>query len=246
MGEKTRIKKDKSEKLAVRKKAVEGKIISQEEWNKLQKNPTVSGVLDAATGLIATALDKPSEFVFSGRRLVDALLSGRFRYQVTEEMRGYKDKGQTPIKNLNSKIGTSIFVELMKVIDEGNLDDEKFEALKSIYIKSVWKGADGHKQMLAYQYFQVCKKLSSLDILVLKTAFDIYEEPKGSQVRGGISKWEREITKKLGVPRELIVQSRLKNSGINQNPSTMVFDAEQSSNRHGLTELGIAIGKFIK
>ena len=100
--------------------------------------------------------------------------------------------------------------------------------------------------MLAYQYFQVCKRLSSLDILVLKTAFDIYKEPKSREIHGGIEQWEKEITKRLGFPRELITESRLKNSGISQDSHTMIFDPNQIGNTHGLTALGVKIGEFIK
>lgn len=217
--------------------------------NRLQelvKNPTTIGVLEFLTGIIATAVDKPASLILSGGRLTQALFKGKLYCQLYSEIHKYRGKGKITDKNLNSKYGKTIFIEIMRAIDEENLDEKKFEALKSIFIKSVCKGTDEHSQMLAYQYFQVCKRLSSLDILVLKTAFDIYKEPKSREIHGGIEQWEKEITKRLGFPRELITESRLKNSGISQDSHTMIFDPNQIGNTHGLTALGVKIGEFIK
>lgn len=221
-----------------------------EQYIKLQelvKNPTTIGFLEFLTGIAATAVEKPANLILSAGHLTQALFRGSFYKQLYYEIHDYRDKGKTSDEKLNSSYGKNIFVELMYIIDnEEDLDEERFRALKSIFLKSILKDTDEHTQMLAYQYFQVCKKLSSIDTLVLKTAYAIYEEPGSNQRFGGYHEWDVQIADKLGVPLELISQSRLENSGINSNPNTLIFNSNMDKNRHGLTPLGIAIGKFIK
>lgn len=223
--------------------------LAVEQLQKLQelaKNPSTIGFLEFITGVGASVVGKPSNLVLSGGRLVQSLFKGDFYQQLFEEVQKYRKEGKIPDENLESIYGRSIFVELMKTIDEESLDDAKFRALKAIFFNSVAKGTDEHSRLLAYQYFQVCKKLSSIEILVLKTAFSIYEEPGSSQRFGGVTEWETAIAEKMGVPRELVTQARLENSGLAENLKTMIFDVNENKNRHGLTQLGVEIGKFLK
>lgn len=217
-----------------------------EELQKLTKNPKTIGILEFLTGVAAAAIDKPANLILSGGRLTQALLKGEFYEQLYSEVHKYRSEGKISNEKLDSNYGRTIFVELMRTIDEENLDEEKFKALKSIFLNSVRKDNDEHAQLLAYQYFLVCKKLSSLDILILRVAFDIYEEPGGNQPSGGITEWETRIAEKLGIPRELISQSRIENSPVSQTPKTVIFDAENTENKHGLTVLGTEIGEFLK
>lgn len=219
---------------------------SLQKLQELSKNPTTIGVLEFITGASATAVGKPSDLVLSGGRLIQSLFKGDFYRQLFEEVQIYRKEGKIPDENLESVYGRSIFVELMKVIDEEGLDEAKFKALKTIFINSVAEGSDEHSRLLGYQYFQVCKKLSSIEVLVLKTAFSIYEEPGSNQRFGGITEWEVAIAEQMRIPRELVTQTRLENSGAGQNPKTMIFDVNENKSRHGLTQLGVEIGKFLK
>lgn len=225
--------------------------VTTPEFNKLQelaKSPSVVGILEFLTGAGAVAFDKPSNFILSGGRLTQALFKGKFQQQLFSEIQKYRVEGRIPDEKLDSNHGRTIFIELMRIIDEETLDQKKFEALKSIFLKSVQRDTDEHSQMLAYQYFQVCKKLSSLDILILKTAFDVYKEPGSNQRTGGIHEWEVSMAETLGIPRELVTQSRIQNSGVSQTANTLVFDNgmdSMSSSRHGLSALGIEVGEFM-
>lgn len=238
-----------SKKQSIQKIGESGELVTQEGLNQLQeliKNPTTIGVLEFLTGIIGTAVDKPANLILSGGRLTQALFKGDLYKQLYTEIHRFRKVGKITDEQLESSQGKTLFVELMSIIDEENLDETKFNALKAVFLKSIGVDTDEQSQMLAYQYFQVCKKLSSLDILILKTAFEIYESNDRNQRSGGIADWEKRISEKLGVPVELVEQSRLRNSGISQTPNTIIFDAEKKANSHGLTGLGIKIGEFIK
>lgn len=222
-----------------------------QKLQELTRSPTVIGVLEFLTGLGTTVIDKPANLIGSGGRLTQALFKGSLYQQLYLEVQKYREEGKIPEEKLNSNHGRTIFIELMRTIDEESLDKDKFEALKNIFFKSVNKDTDEHDQMLAYQYFLVCKKLSSLDIFILKTAFEVYgmagSEYSAGGVKGGVKGWEADMAGRLGVPEELVSQSRISNSGVSQNPNTMVFDSEAGQHsKHGLTKLGIAICEFMK
>ena len=222
--------------------------ITTSEYSKLQelaKNPTTIGVLEFVTGVTANTFSNPANLILSGGRLTQALFKGEFHRQLYSEVHKYRSEGKISDEQLNSNRGKTLFIEVMRIIDEESLDVEKFEVLKAIFLKSVFKDTDEHKQMLAYQYFQVCKKLSSLDILILKASYEISIGPDGNQNSSGIGDWELRISDALGIPRELISQRRILNSPVSQTPNTVVFNAEAQDNRHGLSSLGIAIGEYL-
>ncbi|MEK7559555.1 MAG: hypothetical protein AAB521_04585 [Patescibacteria group bacterium] len=218
-----------------------------DQLQELRKRPSTIGFLEFLTGVFTTGVDKPGALILSTGRLTQALFKGKdFYQQLYSEIQDYRKIGAIPDKKLNSKIGKTLLVELMRSIDEDFLDDEKFEALKTIFLKSVMKDTDEHSQMLAYQYFKVCKRLNSLDILVLRTAFGIFEEPGSNQRHGDIREWEVLIAERLEIPIDLVTQSRLENNGARDNSNPSLYESSMGNNKHGLTSLGIAIGEFIK
>lgn len=230
------------------KTAESGKIITQTEQDlkRLSETPSIIGTLEFITGLTATAVSNPSNLILSAGHLAQSLFNGRFYKQLNSEVNKYKDEGKTSEENLDSAYGRNIFVELLKTLDEENLDDKKFQALKSIFLNAINKNANEQTQIQAYQYFQVCKKLNSIDILVLRAAYDLYGQQGEPIPSGGNSSWETLIADTIGVPTELVTQSRLENSGVSATPKTLIFNNEVSIVQHGLTGLGIALAKYIQ
>ncbi len=215
-----------------------------QELKKLAQNPTTVGLLEFATGVAATAVSNPANLILSGGRLAQSLLiDKKFYDQLYAEIKSYRKLGKIPDENLNANNGTTIFVDLLRTIDTETLDIEKFEALKTIFLKSVWVGSNEHEQMVAYEYFQVCKKLNSMEILILKTAYSMNKSKEGSE--RGLDDWDEKISARLGIAKDLITHSRIRNAPVNQNPISAVFQADYSGHNHGLTTLGLAIGDLI-
>ncbi len=218
----------------------------------LIKNPNTIGVLELLTGVISTAVAKPSDLILSGGRLTQALFKGSLYQQLYTEVHKYRREGKISDENLNSKYGKNIFVELMRTIDEAGLDDEKFDALKAIFLNSISHKTDKQSQVLAYQYFQVLKKLSSLNILILKTVYGLYldcNRPDFTININSYRSWEQEISKRLDVPVELVTMARLQYSNVSSQPEPYLYLILEGSPRkedmHGLTGLGISLGKHI-
>lgn len=226
------------------------KVVPQElqKLKKIIEHPTTIGFLEFITGAVATAGDKPvKNLILTGGHLIQALCTRRFHQQLYTEIQKYRNEGKITDEKLDSNYGKAIFIDLMRTIDEESLDDKKFAALKAIFLHSVLKDSDEHSQILAYQYFQVCKKLSSMDILILRTAFSIYEESEGDKPPELNSSWETRISQKLGIPVEFVIQCKREHNASNQNSKGIIFDSgDIGRTMHGLTELGLAIGKLIQ
>ncbi len=82
-------------------------------------------------------------------------------------------------KKLKKKLQTDkpkiSLVELLRIIERGDLEEERFLAMKSILLSSFSKDSDKKDEELAYELFQIAKQLSGSEILILKAAYDISE-----------------------------------------------------------------------
>lgn len=212
----------------------------------LAENPTSVGFIEFFTGVAATAASNRSKLILSAGHLAQAALGGKKFYdQLFEEVQEYRKLGKITDEKLNTSTGTTILVDLLKTIDSQTMDKEKFGALKEIFLRSVWEDTDEHTQMLAYEYYQVCKKLSSLDILVLKAAYEIYRKGELQAQLHSDVEWEQTIARTMKIPVQLVVQCRIECSNATQTPKAELFDARTNRPSHGLSDLGIEIGKFI-
>ena len=84
--------------------------------------------------------------------------------------------------------------------------------------------------MVAYEYFQVCKKLNSIEILLLKTAYVMYKNRE--QYERGYDDWDIKKSERLGIAKELITHSRIRNMPVNQTPISAVFLANYEGSTH--------------
>ena len=61
----------------------------------------------------------------------------------------------------------------MKFIDETTPDEDCFNAMKTLFMKSVENDSSIEEQILSYQFMKLCKDLESGDLLILKASYDI-------------------------------------------------------------------------
>lgn len=129
---------------------------------------------ELATGLLAS--DK-KDFILSIGHLVQSSIKLRLLDQFFKELKEYQEKGKTKKDYWDIITNQASFVELMKYIDSAETPDEAvFQAMKSIFFHSISKNADEQAEILGYQYMQICKQFNSMDLLVFKTCFHLYED----------------------------------------------------------------------
>lgn len=133
------------------------------------REPTAK-IAEVLTGILAS---DSRDWKLSAGRLIQATIKGNLLTQLGRELEKYRDEGKIKEDFLSTDKNRVSFCELLKFIDEEVLDEERFRAIKSIFFASVSKDATEDKEKLAYELMQICKKLSSGDLLVLKAAYDV-------------------------------------------------------------------------
>lgn len=160
------------------------------------KQPTIK-IAEALTGILAS---DAKDWKLSAGKIIQAAIKGNLLTQLGREMERYREEGKIKEDYLESDIKRASFKELLKFIDEEVPDEIRFRAMKSIFFSSV----GGDEESLAYELMQICKQLSSGEILILKAAYDIVNSrlapnmPGVQHITGDRHQWFSLIAQQIG------------------------------------------------
>lgn len=148
-----------------------------------------------AGAMIETFSHGPGAFTGSLVRVSMAALKGRALQQFANEIKDFQVKGKIAEDWAEKPKGYQTWVELMEVIDKEIPDEEQLDAMKAMFFAvNRINVADGER-ILAYQLFQIAKRLNSNDLLVIKTACEMDGRQVAVNQRGG---WYGLISERLG------------------------------------------------
>jgi hypothetical protein len=205
------------------------------------------------TGLLAS---DPTHVKLSAGRLVQASIKWKLFTQLGKEVQEYIAKGKIKGDFLNELQNEQALCELLEFIDECAPDEERFKAMKSLFLRSIFAENAGDDQILAWQFMKLCKQLDSGDLLILKAAFDIYHRRISKKVCPDPSKfaigdnlahnWLVAIAHQIGhgieplveVNEEKLIRLKL----IGPKVSDLRFS---DANKFRLTDLGFKLCEFI-
>jgi hypothetical protein len=108
----------------------------------------------------------------AGTRLAQAALKGRVFQQFEREFRCLREKGKIPDNFTDKKYGYKSWVELLTVLDEEVPDEDRLEALNAMFYSINKIGVTDGERIANYQLFQIAKKLTSGQLLLLKVAHE--------------------------------------------------------------------------
>lgn len=207
------------------------------------QQPTVK-ITEALTGILASG---KKDLVLSAGHIVQSLLKGKLFAQLGKELQEYKNKGEIKEDYFESDKNRMSFYELLKFIDEDVPDEERFEAMKSIFLKSISKDAKKEDEELAYEIMQICRELSSGDLIVLKAIYGIVQENKHTN-DAFITSWFFTIAQHIGhnipslveVHEEKLMKLKLISDRIHSDKSGI-----EVTKYFRLTELGYKLCEFI-
>ncbi|MFA6295169.1 MAG: hypothetical protein WC666_01955 [Candidatus Paceibacterota bacterium] len=74
------------------------------------------------------------------------------------------------------------FVELLRMINDGNIDKERFNAIKSIFFYGISINSVEKDEFWSYEFIQTIKKISSTEVLILRAAYEIAENKSNTEV----------------------------------------------------------------
>jgi len=136
------------------------------------QQPTLK-IAEALTGILSSDL---RVIKLSAGRLVQASIKFKLFTQLGKELKEYIEKGKIKENYYATNKNQASLCELLKFIDEEIPDEERFKAMKSIFFTLISRDTREKDEELAYELMQICKKLTSGEILVLKAVYDIIND----------------------------------------------------------------------
>lgn len=155
----------------------------------------VTAIVEAITGALAAG---PKSWAVTAGKLVQATLKAQLFQQLSREIQKLRDKGKIPADFAEKKNGFQSWVELMRIIDEESPDPERLDAIKAMFYAVNKVNATDGERIVAYQLFQITKKLTSGQLLYLKTCYEIHGTDKLIRGTENQSGWYTKVGKKLG------------------------------------------------
>lgn len=205
---------------------------------------------EVATGVLAS--DK-KDLILTGGQLIQGAIKLDFWQEFLYQLKERRLKGKTKRNFYQSRNGRISLNELFNYINKHDTPEEAvFKAVQSIFLNSIDIRTDEKEEIKAYHFLQTCKKLHSIDVLVLMSAYNLYRKhPPGKYVGVGTEDaWDSTIARELNVPLQMAKQSRNQHSGSGSHDHPLLFFVYNHSNsvdipNFGLTKLGIELAEYI-
>lgn len=183
--------------------------------------------------------------------LVQAVLKGKLFQQVSQEIKELRDRGKIPddfADEKKYKYGFKSWVDLLKTIDEETPDADRLETLKAMFYGVNKINATDSERIVNYQLFQIAKKLTSGELLLLRASFEAYNNSDfGTGDRlAPISHWAATICNRMGHGLSALVMKddrELVEQGLF---SPRINSANVDSTNARVTDLGIRFCNVIK
>lgn len=145
------------------------------------KNSKINKIIEVATdvarksaaSLPALALLVDPSIITHPGELAVKLAAGIAATQLQRLANDYNGKKAGIKDKPNTEKPYLICIQLLHSIEGGQLEEERFVAMKSLFLSSVQKGTDAATEELAYHILQVMNKLSGTEITILRSIFQI-------------------------------------------------------------------------
>ena len=167
---------------------------SEKSVMKFLQQPTVK-IAEVLTGILASDM---KDYKLSAGQIVQASIKGRCLTQLGKELEEYREKGKIKEDFFESDKNRMSLYELLSFIDNDVPDEERFRAMKSIFLSSVSKDAKKEDEEMAYEIMQICKRLSSGDLIILKAVYNLVQKNEHNNGLGGVKDWLDIIAQKIG------------------------------------------------
>jgi hypothetical protein len=156
----------------------------------------VTPIVETITGLFASGKWGAAA---AGGRIVQGALKYKLFQQVSKEIQDLRAKGKIADDFAEKKYAFNSWKELFTVIDEETPDEDRLEALKAMfYAVNKINSTDGER-IASYQLFQIAKRLTSGQLLLLKVA---HERAKDWDFKPdsnlGARGWLEAVSRRLG------------------------------------------------
>lgn len=132
-------------------------------------------------------------------------IATHFLAKFSSEYKTKVDKCELKSKDFTTEKPALIFTDLLKTIDEGRIDEERFKAMKSIFYIATEKNAGREQEEMTYRLFQIAKQLSSEEIFILSANYNVVKgtsKPTQKGIEWGATRdigyWAQIIAEQIG------------------------------------------------
>ena len=165
------------------------------ELQRLLDNP-LEAIAEVVSGYFASG---NGYWAHAGFRIVQGAFKARLFEQFDRELRELRRKGKLPDDLSGSKNGYKSWIELLTILDEEIPDEERLEALQAMFFAVNKVGIDDRQRVLNYQLFQIAKRLTSGELLLMKAVYQGYRHNdfSGSGMVS-LEAWARAMASRVG------------------------------------------------
>jgi hypothetical protein len=165
------------------------------ELQRLLENP-LEAIAEVVSGYFASG---NGYWAHAGLRIVQGAFKARLFEQFDRELRELRKKGKLPGDFSGNKNGYKSWIELLTVLDEEVPDEDRLEALKAMFFAVNKVGIGDKQRVLNYQLFQIAKRLTSGELLLMKAVFEGYRNNdfSGSGMIA-LDSWARNMSSRIG------------------------------------------------
>jgi len=160
-------------------------------------------IAETITGALAEGMKGVG---LSAGRLVQGALKLQLLKQFAREINYLREKGRIKEDYAKEKYGFQTWVELLEVIDSEGPDQDRLKAIKAMFLAVNRVNATDGEKIADYQLFQIAKKLTSGQLLILKAAYQLHLESRFNPGIVNIREWFQKVAQKLGYPIPSLIQ----------------------------------------
>ena len=154
--------------------------------------------VEYVSALITSGLSK---FVIAGPKVAFAAMTAEALTDFGREVSGWIRSERIPEDFSGRPSGYQTWVELLQEIDSNPADSERLKAMKAMFLAANSVNASDGQSILAYQLFQIAKRLNAGELLLLKAVHCSYKDYAHGARTGGVQstqEWRKAMAHRLG------------------------------------------------
>lgn len=207
---------------------------------------TVQSVVAGMSGL---ASSDRKEVILSVGRVFQALVAGQFLSQFVTEWEEFYRKGRIKDDYASTSQSRACLSELLRYLDSEVPDEKRLDLLKKIFLVAATEEVSDRESHLPQQFMQICRNLSTGEILVLVTTYAVADQKDyKSSVHDSAQTWLRLIGDRSGLKHEELVEIH-EQSLMEKRLLTKRFHSDRSGVSLGkhfrLSDLGYELCRFL-
>jgi hypothetical protein len=175
------------------------------KWDQDTGNVIKDTLTCLAEGLTGIAAADRKELAFSVGHIFQSLRKGQFLSKLLEEWNKFRQKGQIKDDYVTSEQHYVCLQEFLQFLDKDCPDETRFEVLKKVFIVAATEKVSDRNSLLPYQFLRLCREMSSGEIIVMNTTYEISKSKPLPDITGA-NNWLKIIADKSGFNHSSLVE----------------------------------------